>query len=109
MNKKDEITVFDKEKLYEEKIAPLVNDIKLICNLENIPFFTTFCIKNNNKGTNYITEGILTGSREIKLKDDRIIKHTLIQNGFDAIQPRTSNDDFFDFANIDFNEEDEDD
>ena len=79
------MTIFNKEKLYNNEIKNKIEEIKNICSINDIPFFATFCIKNNETNSTYVSEGVATGSRNIELVDDKIVKHLCVQNGFKVL------------------------
>lgn len=66
----EDINVYDKKKIYDSEIAPLVKQLKEICARECIPFFSTFAIANKPGKTKYKHEGVLTGSLGMELDDD---------------------------------------
>lgn len=77
---------FDKKKVYKElckkyKIEEFIEE----CRSESIPFFITACVKNDEDGSEYVSDASATGSQGIRLKDDQIVKHISILNGFDAV------------------------
>ena len=73
---------YDKTKVYNKYLKDLVEEIRYICDMNHIPFFTTFAVGNNEKGTKYISEAVSTGSRNYTLTDNRINRHLLINSGF---------------------------
>jgi hypothetical protein len=75
------LTKYDATKTYKNKIAPLVEQIKQICAVEKIPFFFTCATKNSEEGTTYESDGILTGSFEINLKEDNFPPILGVLNG----------------------------
>ncbi len=79
MTKKDvNYTEYNKEKLYEQKVLPLIEEIKKICVVENLPIFFSCAVKNEDKKTTYKQEGILTGSTGVELYQDRFTKFLLV-------------------------------
>lgn len=91
------LTVYDKTDIYEKEIVPKLTEIKRICELNDIPFFSCVAAKNDENGTIYKYEGILTGSKQINLHDDHFEKHLCVANGFDV---KTSSE--IDFKDADF-------
>ena len=75
------ITVFDAEKLYDRDIRPLVDEIKKICIMNKVPFFVTTVVKSTTRETKYEMDGILTGSTDIHLKDDRFERLLMVCRG----------------------------
>ena len=88
MNKTENLTQFDKQKIFDEKCASLLMQLKSVCALEEIPFYYTICVANSEKGSVYVSDGLLTGASGIHLKDDRIKKNLLVGLGFDVIPKR---------------------
>ena len=37
----EERDIYNKQKVYEEKIEPIINQLKLACNMEHLPMFVT--------------------------------------------------------------------
>lgn len=91
------LTIYDKTEIYEKEIVPKLAEIKKICELNDIPFFNCVAVKNAEDGTVYKYDGILTGSKQIKLADDQFEKHLCVANGFDV---KTSTE--VDFSDEDF-------
>lgn len=73
---------YNKKSIYNKEIEPLVNQLKIICNLRQMPMFITVAVKNSPKGTEYISDTVLSSS-EIKLTDNRIASLLLKINGFE--------------------------
>ena len=80
---------FDKEKEYKELCKKFkIEDFIEECRSEKIPFFITACVKNDENGSIYLSDASATGSQNIELKDDHIIKHISVLNGFDTVPHR---------------------
>ena len=75
---------FDKKKIYNQEIAPLIAEIKKICALNKIPCFTCVAVSNKEDKTEYAYDGVLTGFLNMELSDDRFSKHLCVANGFDV-------------------------
>ena len=43
----EERDIYNKQKVYEEKIEPIINQLKLACNMEHLPMFVTVAVENN--------------------------------------------------------------
>lgn len=82
------ITVYDKEKEFDKDCRERLEELRSYCVLHNIPFYFTACIKNNEEESVYVSEGSLTGSSGIKLKNDRLKKHLLVGLDFDVVPKR---------------------
>lgn len=92
-----------------EKLKHRLEDLLRICQLYDIPLFATVAVEDTETDTNY--ESVVYGpaSHCIKLKDDRIRKHILVQDGFIPVPPREANAISMDFfKGITPNEEDDD-
>ena len=79
---------FDKSMEFKKQCKPLLDELELKCSLNKIPFFWTACVSNNNEKSVYENYAVATGSRGIKLKDDHIVKHIAVYNGFDVVPHR---------------------
>lgn len=117
MDRETELTEFDFQQIYEEKIKPYMREIKKICKIEGIPFFYAFALKNtddgDNRKTTYRYEANLTGCNNICLADDKFREFILVINGMKAERPGVITKDGFsdnlDYINdIPLSNEDED-
>jgi len=79
-------TKFDKRKIYEDEIAEVVMELKLLCNKYKLPMFVSVCVKNG-KETEYVSDMVGSASNDIFLQDDKIPKYVNILNGFDTVPP----------------------
>lgn len=98
MNKEKKVMVYDHSKLYKEKIHPLVNEIKKLCAVNDIPFFFSFAIASDEKGTKYDNDGFLSNSTSRVLKEDKFPAYLAVVRGFEMV-PKTN----FGIASIDDN------
>lgn len=80
-----ELTKYDKVESFNKECKPLLEKLALHCSLNNIPFFFTAAVKNDEKGTLYQSDIVGVGSKNLTLKDDKISKHIAVQSGFDVI------------------------
>lgn len=80
--KKTKYDEYDETKFYDEVIQPKIAEIKMLCEMKNLTFFTCFAVKNTDEKTSYKYDGLLTGSHDIRLKNDLIKKHLCVANGF---------------------------
>ena len=83
----EKLTEFNKEKVYKEKIEKLVDELRQICNQENMPMFLAICTSNNKKCTTYHKEAVTAATHEVKLKEDLIPKFINVTLGFETILP----------------------
>lgn len=82
MNK--ELTIFDKTEEFEKNIRPELDKLVTLCSKYNVPFYATFCVKNNEEKSEYVSDAMCTGSKDIVLKEDRIKKSLLLSQGFNV-------------------------
>lgn len=82
----EEKDIYDKRKIYRSKIAPLIKELKVRCNLECMPMFITVAVANSEEGTKYMNDAIHAGI-DVTLKDDRISDVLLLLNGFESDMP----------------------
>ena len=85
---KEQITKFNKKNYYNEKILPKINELKLLCNNERIPFIIAVPVNSTEKKTEYEYEFIGTNPNEIYLRDDKIVDFINVVNGFDVVPPK---------------------
>ena len=84
-------TVFNRKKEYNAKIKKLVNEIKIACMEENIPFMCSFAIENSEEGTTYIHDGIPAAGQSITLKEDLFAKYLVAIRGGKFVPPSNLN------------------
>lgn len=77
----DKLTPIDKKEYFEEECRELLTNLVKKCYLGGIPCFFTAAVENSENGTEYITDGIMTGSTNIVLLDDKIKHHMMINDG----------------------------
>ncbi len=80
----NKFTKYNKEGVYTEKILPLVNQIKVICMKENIPFIYSFATENSEKKTTYENDALFPVPLGVNLTDDVFGKILLVLNGADV-------------------------
>ena len=78
---------YNQKALFENEIMSLVQEIKKKCVLNKIPCFVCAAVANNAKKTEYIYDGVLTGTLGINLTDDKFSKHLCVANGFEIKAP----------------------
>ncbi len=81
MENKEGLTIYNSKKIYNDEILPLINQIKIICAKNNLPFFCTCPVVNSEEETKYETDGYFTGSSGINLKKDHIINMIKVLRG----------------------------
>ncbi len=77
--------MIDRRKEFEEKIAPRLDELEMLCGIYKIPFFATCCYEDSEEGTSYMRYMASPMSMGIKLHDDQIRHHINVSNGFDTI------------------------
>ena len=81
-------TLFDKEAVFQKEISDKLEEIRQICSIHSIPFFFTFCVKNTEEASTYISDGVIPGASNIVLTDDHIHKHIAVSLGCDTVPHR---------------------
>lgn len=71
--KKKAITIFDKKKEYKDKITPIVEKLRLECQLLKIPFFYAAATYNDEKETLYDIH-IKNVDVDVQVKDNKIFQ-----------------------------------
>lgn len=74
----------DKRKAYEEKIQPIVENLKKTCSECGMPVFVTVCLGNTETGTDYVSDMISPLMLRQELIDDHFTKHLAVLNGFEV-------------------------
>ena len=85
---KEPITKFNKKNYYNDKIKAKLDELKVLCNNEKLPFFFAVAVNSTEKKTEYEYEFIGTNPNEIYLKDDKIVDFVNVVNGFDVVPPK---------------------
>lgn len=81
MSTKTVLTVYDKTDIYEKSVAPEIEKVRQVCAANRLPFFFSSAVKNDEDGTVYKNEGVLTGSFGINLKDDHFERFLGVLHG----------------------------
>ena len=77
---------YNKSKEYVQKVAPIVKDLKLMCNNLRLPMFVTVAVANNAESTEYVSDMVLA-STKIHLSDNKIAQCLLHLNNMDVEPP----------------------
>ena len=77
----DRITPYDKKKVFETYIRPVLKELEELCYEHDIPMFFTAAVANSNKGTDYESAMIMDDIKELKLKKNHIVDMVKIING----------------------------
>lgn len=74
----------DNKKIYEEKILPVIEELKKVCSECGMPVFVTVCTNNTDTATEYIADMISPLMLKQELTDDHFTKHLAVLNGFEV-------------------------
>ena len=85
------LVVFDKQKVFNDEIKPILDELKDTCVRCDIPFFTVFATENTDDRTLYKMDGMFPGVQDIKLTDDKIAYLYKYMTGY--LQPEELHDD----------------
>jgi len=77
---------FDKQDIYERYIKNKIEEISIICRKNNIPFFASFCVKNDTDDSVYRNELLSAGGANIALADDKMAEYIKITRGYKAVK-----------------------
>lgn len=72
----------------KEQVDDALRNLLEICQINNLPMYACVAIDNSGDTTEYDSVVHNTTSHDVVLKNDRIKKHMLIADGFDAVPPR---------------------
>ena len=84
---------FDKTEAFEKNCRKLLDELVLLCSVNRIPFYWTAAVKNDDTGTEYISDAVAVESRNIVLKEDKISKHLAVTAGFNVVPNRSNLED----------------
>lgn len=92
-----EVTIYNRENEYNEKIAPKLEEIKNLCIKHDIPYVMAFATGNDDEKTSYEMDGLMPGVKGMKLTENKLNEVFRIISGYS--QP----------GNVDMDKEDLDD
>ena len=72
----------------KKEISERVNALMELAQIHQVPIFLTIVTGNTSDGTNYNKKVITAQSLGLKLQNDTIRKHLLVETGYDLIPPR---------------------
>lgn len=72
----------------EEELNSLMLQLLQFCQINKLPMFVGVATSNDKESTEYKHYIYSSTANFINLKDDRIRRHQLIANGFEATPPR---------------------
>ncbi len=100
-------TEYDKKAEFEEKIVPLIAEMKKICKLSKIPFFVSVAYANKGGKTDYYTDGVMPGSNYVRLYDDQFRKHLLVLQGATVSIQKDESESIADYIESNLDEDEE--
>lgn len=76
--------MFDKKEEYQKYVEPYLKRAREACSAFGIPFFSSCCVSDDGKTSEY--KNLINGSvsNGIELTDDQFSKHINVANGFDT-------------------------
>ena len=81
------ITEYDKSKLFEEEVRPLLTKIESICKANALPFFFTAATVSTEQGTTYENSASTALPMGIFLRNDQLVEHVKVAAGFETTAP----------------------
>ena len=79
------MTDYNRKDLYDKYVKEYVRKILLVCDSYHIPMFMTFAVANDKDGTTYVNEMLSAAAEGEVLKDDKLVKHALVTDGFTVV------------------------
>ena len=83
-----EVTPFALTAEEREQLDRIYRTLLEFCQIHSLPMIASVAVKNDEEGTEYMSNIYTAQSHRRVLKKDIIRKHLLISNGFDAVPPR---------------------
>ncbi len=77
---------YNKINEYKKTIEPIIQKLKIECNVEKLPMFVTVAVENNEKETIYESHAIYASS-DLKLTNNKIGRLLLLSNDFKTEPP----------------------
>lgn len=81
-------TPIDLNEEAREKLQKITNALMEFCSIYRLPMFVSIVVKNDTQNTEYNNTVYSPQAHNIILKNDRIRKHMLIANDFEAVPGR---------------------
>lgn len=78
---------FDHTATYEEEVSKIVDNLKRVCVVRNIPMFLTLGIENTDEETIYKSEMLSPDAHGLELTDNIFPKLVNVLMGFDTVPP----------------------
>lgn len=82
---KKPITEYNREKEWKTYCEEHLRKIIQYCSIYQIPCFFTVAVANDENGTTYVNDGVMTGSTNVHLKEDRMKYHMMVASGCRAV------------------------
>jgi hypothetical protein len=79
------IDIYNHSKDFKEECLQPIVKIKQFCLARGIPFYMTFAVANDEKGTEYITSKQMPPECDTEITDDKFRKIVLAEHGFDLL------------------------
>lgn len=79
------------KEVIKKKLQPIVQELKKVCAVEQIPFFIGFAVSNDENGTTFKYDGVMPQAVQRNLMDDNFAKHLGIANGCGIKAPFVTN------------------
>lgn len=76
---------FNRREDYEKHVKDLVRQVLLACDYYKIPVFMSFAVENGRDGTAYVNEMLSAAAEGVTLRDDKLVKHALVMDGFSVV------------------------
>lgn len=89
---------FDKKKYYEDEILPLILNLRIKCYENKIPFMCVSAVMNDDKVTEYDMQGIMLGSLDLELTDNRFADLMCVAHGVKNVVDKDDYAAFFDYV-----------
>lgn len=80
---------YDKTDVYNEKIVPLLDQLEKICTKEQIPFFFSAAVANNEETTSYEQRARTAAPMGFGITKDLLVEHVKVCAGFEVVVSET--------------------
>lgn len=75
----------NKVKVYEKLIEPMVKKIRTICNENQIPYFVTFAVDEENEKYKFASDCMTPETLHLEIKDRTFSSLVNVMNGFKTV------------------------
>ncbi len=83
---------YDRTHDFENEVAPLLQELKRVCNINRIPMFVCVATKNTPEGATYKSDILSPAQFDLKLKENYFSDFLNILNGFATTYFQASGD-----------------